>query len=139
MGYTVDWFVQDRVYVFNIWGDLTLDDYHEGSTVAIDYVCDGHPPVHSILDVRNVTDYPKRLSEIRKVTAIMQEPNLGWVLVVSDDRFIRFVGDIVSQLSSKNYKAFATPEEAIAFLWHMDTTLPEPPPSYLVASNTEAL
>lgn len=124
MGSTNQWLVEGRLYVFHIWGDLTLEEMKQGSDEAIHYVRSGQPPVHSIIDFRNVTSYPKSISDLKNAADIMKEPNLGWVLLLTNDRIFSFVGDLISQMTRKNYKSVKTPEEAIDLLWKVDQSLP---------------
>lgn len=130
MGYSHLWLVPERIYIFQVYGELTMDDVSQGSEESIQYVRSGQPPVHSIIDIRNVTSYPKSVSQIRQAAAIMKEPNVGWIVGLSNDRVLSFIGDLVAQLSNVKSKTTFTPEEALDFLWRVDSTLPQVIPEY---------
>ncbi len=130
MPYKASWFVDKRVMLLQAWGERTLEEMQENSDIMIKAVREGHPPVHIFADIRQVTEYPRSLKEIKRSLSAFQEPNLGWIVVVTENQLISFLGDVVSQLSQKNFKSFKTPDEAIAFLWRIDASLPETLPTY---------
>ena len=50
---------------------------------------------------------------------------MGWLLVITNNRMIKYLGSMVSGLSSVRYRAFTSVDEALAFLNEVDSTLPD--------------
>ena len=38
MGYSLIWHVPNRVYVVQVWGEISLEELKEGSNAAVEYV-----------------------------------------------------------------------------------------------------
>lgn len=124
------WLVPERIFVFHVYGEMAIDDVAQSSEAAIQYARSGQPPVHGIIDIRDVTSYPKSVDQFRQAAAILKEPNIGWIIGVSNDRVLSFIGDTVAQLSRVKSKTFNNPDDALEFLWRVDSTLPQIIPDY---------
>ncbi len=128
MGYSVYWHVPQRVYVIQLWGDISLEELKELSDKASEFARNGGAPVHLIGDARNVKSIPKNLAQAQKMAQVFREPTLGWVFFLNNDRIINFFASIISQLAGISYKSFQEPEEMMEMLQRIDSTLPELPP-----------
>ena len=128
MGLTVEWYVPQRICIIHAEGDLTVEDLETGSNRVIELIQSGIAPVHCIADARKVTSPPKNLREIIKAARLFREPNLGWMMGLIDNSFIKFAASVVSQMSGVNYRVFSNPHDLITILKRIDPTLPELPP-----------
>ncbi|MGJ3240874.1 MAG: hypothetical protein ACFE0Q_19355 [Anaerolineae bacterium] len=127
MGITVDWLVEQRVLHAYAYDELTIEALQNSSEKARSYIRSGTPLVHDIFDMRHMTKYPIRLKEILSVTSFLKEEKLGWFIIVADSPTIRFLASVTVQFYGGRFRAFTDPEEAIAFLQDIDSTLPEFP------------
>ena len=127
MGYTIEWLVPDRLYVMNIYGDIDLDEYLEGGEKAREFVTSGVAPVHCILDLRGVKKFPVNMKQLNPGNTVMDEENLGWIFIMTQNPLINFLGSVISQVTHKHFRTVKTPEEAMTFLRRLDATLPEIP------------
>jgi hypothetical protein len=50
--------------------------------------------------------------------------NLGWAIFISPSKLNRFFASVVTQMSKKRGRQFATLEEGLMFLQDIDDTLP---------------
>jgi hypothetical protein len=125
MASEVTWLLEDRiVYVLNT-GIGTAADVVTSTHDALILLENGRPPVHMIVNgqtERNDISLGDLLTILRTSPA---SPNLGWFVYVSESKMNRFFGSIGSQITGAQTKSYATLEEAIAFLQHVDQTLPE--------------
>lgn len=121
----VNWLLEDRiVYVLNT-GVGTADDVVTSMHDALVLLDKGRAPVHMIVDgqtERNDISLGDLMTILRASPA---SPNLGWFVYVSESKMNRFFGSIGSQMTGAQTKSYATLQEAIEFLQHVDQTLPE--------------
>src|SRR5690606_34023816 len=106
MGHLVYWHIENRVCVVQAWGDVALDELTEISQDVTALVQAGEAPVHWIVDARQIASIPKSLGQVQKMAKVFSEPNLGWVLALTENHFMKFATSLVSQLSRVNYRAF---------------------------------
>lgn len=132
MGYKGEWFVQNRVLLLSVWGERTLEEMREGSAYIVNAVRNGSAPVHLIIDMQNVTGHPRRIGEVRDTLVVFDEPNLGWVVTITQNRALKFISDILTQMARKSYKSFDNPQDAVNFLWHIDPSLLQPIPEITI-------
>ncbi len=127
MAHSIYWHVPRRVCVVRAEGDISIKELAEISEESIEFVRSGDAPVHWITDARAIRTIPAHISQIHKMAKIFQETNLGWVLTLTDNRFMTFATSLVSQLARVNYKTFKDPVELIKTLQFIDPTLGEVP------------
>lgn len=94
-----------------------------GANTAQEMVQTKQPFVHDIIDMRQMSKFPLNLREIVRATGLFGEPNLGWVILISDNRVVRFLTEAVMQTYKTRFRAFGLESEAIAFLKQMDESL----------------
>lgn len=122
----MDWLIKDRLVFQRCWGELTLDELRSTNHDFVDCIHAGMPLVHTIIDLTEVTDFPKSLTEINRAFARDEETlqRLGWTLVISTHPILRFFASIVTSLWNKaRFRIFATNDEALNFLAELDATL----------------
>lgn len=136
MSFTSSWLVDNRVLLLQVWGEREPQEMQNISDSLIEALQNGSSPVHVVADLRYATSHPPKLQETQDALSILQEPKLGWVVLITNNRTLNFVGDVVSQLSRKNFKSFSTPEDAPRFLGRMDNSLPQPMPEISVPNYT---
>lgn len=129
----ITWAVPGRVVQAVFSGAYTLEDvelclYRFGDMV----VNEGQPPyVHIMLDGVAVTELDKNILSLIKVGQMMRElpkenNGVGWVLSIDPDPnpALKFIGNVVMQVSNTRYRHLHTVDEAVQFLIEVDGTLP---------------
>jgi len=122
------WYFPDYVVNAQMWGEFTFEELSIGSQETAELIRKGQAPVHDIIDMRYIEKYPLDVKQIFNATPVFREPNLGWVLLISDDRVVRFLTHMVLQLHKTRVRYCSTPAEALAFLREIDERLGELPP-----------
>ena len=74
-----------------------------------------------------MSKYPTRLMDIVSVTSLFREPNLGYVLLISSNRIVRFLASATVQVHGARFRAFDTPEEVRQFIQMLEPDLGELP------------
>ncbi|MFN8373033.1 MAG: hypothetical protein U0694_09170 [Anaerolineae bacterium] len=128
MPFKVSWYIP-RVAWCYVWGTYTAEELKDSAAQGQELVRVGTPLVHDLIDMRHMIEYPKNLRDIIQLTPIFKEPNLGWVVVLTDDKMVRFLSHAVTSISKVRLRTFTDPQEALDFLARMDETLP-PLPAY---------
>jgi hypothetical protein len=117
-------YIPERVYYLHVQGifsdaELSIVDAEifalmEQSTV---------PLVHFVVNQQQLSQLPSIQSQSK--LKIGRHPKLGWVLVIGDNKLMQFLSTVVAGIFKARLRYFATFAEAVAFLQHVDTTLPD--------------
>jgi hypothetical protein len=120
MAYETQWHVEKRVIATRYYGEVTHEELTEAGAGVQDYIIASMHPVFFLVDVRDITKYPTNLKELLetmgKNTAYSKD--LEWTLIVTDSRFINFIGSVVSNFFKIAVRSYKTMEEAEAFIIH---------------------
>lgn len=120
-----EWMVPGRVLLTIIAGDLQLAEIQASNSEAQDWIgAQGVGPVHSIVELNSVERYPTSLKDIRSMVRADHPEKMGWVILVSDHTIVRFLTSTIAQLLRQKVRTFNRLDEACAFLWQDDPTLP---------------
>lgn len=127
MGVNHYWLVDQHVLYAYYWDQIGIEDLKAASEYAIEQLRGSDRPlVHIVVDMRDLKNYPKNVFEISNATAIFREKNLGWVVLLTHDRVISFLGATVTQIASKvRFRSFQQPEDGFKFLHKVDASLPD--------------
>jgi hypothetical protein len=123
------WFLPERIVLVHMAGIMTLDEIRDAFAESARYVeSSSARKVHLLHDWRDLKRFPRNVMEIRRVLlARIQNPRkIGWVVMFGTmNPLARFLMDMAMQTFRIRFRAFNTPEEALAFLRKMDASLPE--------------
>jgi len=127
MPYSLEWVVEKRVYLMRFYGDFTLEELKQANQDAIAWIRQGPEGLlfHIILDTLDLQKHPMTLKAVAgdSMTGFRKEPNLGWVLLITESKFISFLASITTQLTSNRFRPVSTFDEAVAFLREQDQTI----------------
>ncbi|MFN8376786.1 MAG: hypothetical protein U0694_28425 [Anaerolineae bacterium] len=126
MSYETSWLIDKRVLYLRIYGTTTIAQGRQMLDEARALCEQGTPFVYIISDATEQTATEFRLQDILEVfrESAPPIPGVGWSVYVGPGAIERFFFSVMSQLTSGKHRAFATLEEAIAFVQRQDETLP---------------
>lgn len=127
MNHSVTWYLDQRIVLTVISGDVTLDDLKQASIETNRLVRAGIPLVHDVADMRTMTSFPTRINDFAWMVPYLKETNLGWLIIVTQNPIVRFLGNTLSQVANSRMRSFVTLQEAFDFLAYVDSTLPPLP------------
>lgn len=130
MAYETSWYLAGRVVYVYVHGDFSLEELEALSQEFVThYVPEGQPPVHTMIDMREVGAYATRLDKVKAASdAAMTHPDMGWMIIVGKPNpLLKFVTSVTSQVSGTRFRMVHTPEDAIASLRKLDLTLHDLP------------
>ncbi len=119
------WLVEGRISLGYFEGIITMEDIinsQEESAAMYKDVNEGI--IHAIMDMRDITKFPTNLSELIHNILLYKKQDFGWVMIITNNTIIRFLGSAVVQLSKQRFRAFTDIESCLHFLSQMDATLP---------------
>lgn len=121
MPFRRQWLLEDRV--------LFVQFYDEISAVDIANVTDAHEEwlastvrsqlIHYIVDLRQVTHYPRHISQIQ-TNLHTRMRDTDWMLFVTDDFFVKYIGDVFSKLLNYRFRHYSSVIEAYRFLQEIE-------------------
>jgi hypothetical protein len=96
----VRWFVPGRIVLHEFSGEISLEDATRASLEGPALANQGTPPVHMLVTLVAVTQYPRSIRQLE--AAIRINPHLdrlGWVVIlVKRNPVLRFVATILTQV-----------------------------------------
>src|SRR6185436_12077430 len=120
MAYEMYWHVDKRVIGTRFYDEVSAEDLIVQGTQTEEYIKEGVHPLFLLVDALGVTKYPTNLKEM--LEAMGKNPsnsgNLEWTIVVTDNRFINFIGSVVSNFFKIAVRTCKSIEEAEAFIAH---------------------
>ncbi len=123
----LSWLVENRVIHVHCSGGIKLADLKDVDVGInadyLDQVPTDNPNVHLVIDITEIDNLPVRVDQLSRAFTHLHHPKMGWSLVVTNNKLIDFMGDIVSRIARKNFRSFSSMDEAIAFLREADETL----------------
>lgn len=122
----LSWQQPRRVIYERFHGTITIEEMSAIQQKFIEYLNEGEAPVHAIIDLSAVRDFPKSISQIRQGLVSTGNTQLGRiVLVTGKNPVLRFISSVISQLILKNaqYALCDSLEEAARLLRERDPSV----------------
>lgn len=133
MASDIKWLVDNRVIVITYTGTIKTDDVIKVTKIGTEWLeNNANQTIHLVNDLSQTdgmaTDF-QRVGDILTVTrTIMSMDNMGMMAAFgSDNRMIKFLLSIVSQIGSIDYRMFETYEQCKHYLEHNNQPLLLPP------------
>lgn len=123
MPYTVSWLVEKRVLYTRMYGYITAEELRSQKTVVEDFIAQSEHLLHMINDATDTTGTDMGLRDLQNMQ-YASAANLGWAIYVNPNKLHRFFASVVTQLSGKRGREYATLSEGLRFLQDIDDTLP---------------
>lgn len=119
-----DWYVQDRVIYHRPVGVETIEIVQQNNDDLVKLLDKGIPLVHVIVDARYLTKFPTSILKLSKATSFLSHPSIGWVITISNNPLVTFLGGMLPQLGSLTcYRVVSELDSALTFLKEQDSTL----------------
>jgi hypothetical protein len=124
MSYEVKWRTEDSIILVRLWGDLSIDEFPEFDRLILQHIDQSQRSlVHVWVNLKEVTKFPANVRQVHKALTHLNHERVGWSVIITDNRLIKFVGHMITQLTKNRFRAFTTEAEATEFLKTMDTEL----------------
>jgi len=120
----MDWYIKDRIIVYRPSGEQTIEIVQRSNERLLKLLDKGNKSVHIFLDARYITKVPTSLLKLSNATSFLRHPSIGWVITISNNALITFLGGMLPQLGSlSRYRVVSEPNNGLAFLKEQDPDL----------------
>jgi len=122
----VNWYIPNRVILAKGWGAVTKEENAESDRQVRALIDAGTPPVHVLMDVSQVEDFPFFNANYQSDNArqFLKHQNLGWGVVCgTTNPVVRLLSGVVLHVVAVKLKMFPTFEEGVDFLLAQDPSL----------------
>ena len=123
MPHTLEWLIDKRVLHVQISGDVPVPELTEIGLAVREWTDSGTAPVFSVIDLREVKQYPTRLTDLASAFSTKPSAKLGWIVLISNSSILRYITSVVVQLARQHVSTFADYTSALEFLAKQDRTL----------------
>lgn len=124
----VYWYLDKRVSYFKYSGVITVEDLQQSAEIGRQLLDSSDAPlVHSIQDSGAITEFPRNLYNVHKITnESLTHPRMGWLISTGiNDQITRFVAEMLSKVTKHRQRFVITVDEALTFLNEVDASLPD--------------
>lgn len=123
MPYQTSWLVEKRVIYAKLYGYVTEDEITAYYHSLADFAKESELLLHTLTDSTDMTGMQMSFRELQNMR-FNGISNLGWAILISPSKLNRFFASVITQLSNKRGRQFATLEEGLHFLQEIDDSLP---------------
>lgn len=119
MTYKLQYFPEQAFILIRVDGDVTLEAYREIIPDFLAMLARVDTSADILFDVRAIGHFPTSISELRKTSAAVVNPKIGWIVLLTGDKpVLKFVAIVLTQLlhSTARMRVFDSLESAITFL-----------------------
>lgn len=121
LNYSADWLLENRVIHIQASGEFELSAMQQGIQRVKHMVDTGTAPVHVVWDMTGITKMPRDIREpLGELEILRYHPNGGWIVMVSNNVMIRFVGQIATRLLGANFRSVVSYDEAVETICRID-------------------
>ena len=130
MPYAVETLVEKRVALITVSGIVSMAQIRAGGDQTDRLLSAGVSPVHVIIDITAMIDYPKTVSTIFEASAFLRNPHLGVIAAYGvTSRLLGAFLETLAKLSGFDYGIVNSVADGLNFLRGRDgTLLPAAPP-----------
>jgi hypothetical protein len=121
MAVEVSWHEQGRVIYQRFQGSMEMADVEVVAHALEARFNNGLPPVHAIVDVRQVTSFSISMDDINRLKSAAGMP--GWMVVIDLHPVVRSMAWIMSWMRGVQYHSVASMEDAHKFLARKDASM----------------
>lgn len=123
MGYEARWLVENKVMLQKYIGTLDTDSMMGMSEKSLSMLTSAQHKIHAVADFTELKGIHPQFTRvpmlIKDSRAFMSHPNLGAIIGFgTDNKLIKFVGAMVTQIGKNEWRYFVTKEEAVKYLMH---------------------
>src|SRR5687767_4768800 len=108
MAQEMDYWVDRRVILHRVDGNLTSLEFKEANVKAVRLVQEGIAPVHHVIDGVRLGKVEVNLKQLGEIVTLLREPNLGWVVLIGGNVLTRFLASVMTQQDRVKFRVVDT-------------------------------
>ena len=123
------WFIEGRVVLTRLVGDVTVEELETASKQGTALNEAGVAPIYGLVDMTELAHFPSRLNDFTKLIQQGKSDKLGWIIVYGiPNRMANFLATLFAQLIRTNFKVVNTQQEALEMIERLEGKMPDPVP-----------
>jgi len=123
MPYTIEWLVPERVFIFQFWDKISVQEAINANESFAKFIGEGQAPVHVIGIAGANAAIPPDISLLSRKSA-MSSPNFGHLVVVGASGIVRFIAQVVTAIIQAKVQMADSLDAAYQILVEKDSSLP---------------
>lgn len=123
MPFELSWLVEKRVVSLKVWGKINISENKEMNARLSEIIHAGEAPVHLIVTLGDSLSVPLDISMLAKGSPVTDKM-VGRSILVGASGMIRFLGQMVANVTHADVRLVDTLEEAYQALRETDSSLP---------------
>lgn len=123
MACDIHYLLERKVILTRLYGELSAQDSQKFNQQNIELIRCGNGSVHIIFDITALNHIDLNVREMLGLMSFRREPQLGWVFIVGGPSIGKFMGMLVLEAGSVNYRFVKTMDEARTALTRLDPEL----------------
>ena len=117
MAHSITWYIEPRVLYVAFTGQVTMEDIQQVNQKALDRMSCTDTRVHVIAHFTQIERTPLNAAQMRKTGSLLDQPNFGWMILVTTNPAVRVVGNLISQIMTRTRsRILPSMDEALALL-----------------------
>lgn len=121
MPYTIEWHTPAVVIALKLDGAIELDEIKTANAEIIQMLDSVDRSItHLIADFSTATLFQTTVTDLHDTLTYLQHANIGWTALITDDRLMKFMTSIVSQMTQAHLRSFETFADAVEFIAYVD-------------------
>lgn len=125
MAYITKWLIPYRVLFTYHYGVSTAAEVRQNMEEMADYVNEGIPFIHYIVDGTDVTKNDFSMNDLKSIfSASPSDGRMGWTCSVTPSTLQRFFSAVIFKFAGARGRSCSTVEDALKFLAESDNTIP---------------
>lgn len=127
MANELTWMLEGRVLLISAMGDIAIEELRQMDSDILEMInsTDHSEWIHIVIDMRQVTQFPHNLQQIKQALTHVDNPHLGWKIMIGAGSITTFIANTVTQIARARFRAFSTMQEGLDFLTARDSALPK--------------
>jgi hypothetical protein len=123
MAYELAWRVEGRLIYLRVWDIMPLIEAHEAVEKITESLNQGNPPIHIIVDMRELRFSPTGIQANLRLNSYLRHPNVGWLVTVGGTPLTQFIANVVRKFYPIKMHHSDSLEASLEFLQRKDPSL----------------
>lgn len=121
------WYQEKRIIYHRYSGEIQVAEVNAASQESLALTLEGLPPVYILVDLSEVTNFPKSINTYRAALKPVRDPDcIGWVIIFgAKNTLLKFIASALAHIAGarSNVRVVDTLKQAMTFLEGQDSFL----------------
>jgi hypothetical protein len=115
MSYTATWHTENSIVIVRYYDSVDFSEIRASNRAVDDLITHGQKPVHVIIDVLDLKEFPRNVFQIQREATYFFNSNIGYIAVLTQNTLMRMMARVIIAISPVEFQIFATIDEALYY------------------------